>query len=250
MSNETVFQNGMTQTIEALPPIVSRAEWQQARDALLVKEKAATRNSDRLAAERRRLPMVEIDKQYVFDGPKGPTTLLEMFEGRRQLVIYHFMFHPDWTEGCVGCSSAIDNMGHPAHLHARNTTLAVVARAPLATAMPFVERMGWTLPWYSSFESDFNFDFDMSSETGESHGLSVFLREGERIFHTYFTGARGVESLGSTFSLLDLTPWGRQEEWEDSPAGWPQSPTYGWSRHHDRYDQYDASNREAIDLQA
>lgn len=219
----------------ALPRIVSRDEWLMARQELLAKEKEATQARDALNAERRRLPMVKIEKEYAFAGPGGKASLLDLFEGRRQLIIYHFMFDPDWDEGCDGCSMVVDNMGHPAPLHARDTSLALVSRAPLEKIEPFKERMGWTVPWYSSFGSDFNYDFGVTTDAGETFGLSVFLRDGDSIFHTYFTAGRGVEYLGSNWSYLDLTPLGRQEDWEDSPAGWPQTPPYGWMRHHDRY---------------
>jgi predicted dithiol-disulfide oxidoreductase (DUF899 family) len=217
------------------PKVVSRDEWLKAREALLAQEKAATRARDVLNAERRLLPMVKIDKDYVFEGPNGRVSLLDLFEGRRQLIIYHFMFDPDWEEGCEGCSMVVDNMGHPAHLHARDTSRALVSRAPLKKIEPFKKRMGWTIPWYSSYGSDFNYDFGVTTGEGEIFGLSVFLRDGDNIFQTYFTNGRGVEQLGSNWSYLDLTPFGRQENWEDSPAGWPQTPPYEWWRHHDRY---------------
>jgi predicted dithiol-disulfide oxidoreductase (DUF899 family) len=228
-----------------LPKVVSAAEWQAARDELLVKEKEATRARDALAAERRRLPIVRIEKGYVFDGPSGKASLLDLFEGRRQLIVYHFMFGPNQDEGCNGCSMVVDGIVHLAHLHARDTSLALVSRAPLAKISPFKERMGWTIPWYSSFENDFNVDFDVSPETpqvgeyqdGEQFGLSVFLRDGDSIYRTYFTSGRGVEALGTTWTLLDLTPLGRQEDWEDSPAGYPQTKPYQWWRHHDRYEE-------------
>jgi predicted dithiol-disulfide oxidoreductase (DUF899 family) len=227
----------MTRNVQqALPPIVFREQWEAAREAFLVKEKAATRARDALNAERRRLPMVEIDKAYDLRGRRGPAPLLDLFEGRRQLIVYHFMFGPDWDEGCDGCSMMVDNMGHPAHLHARDTSLALVSRAPLEKIEPFRKRMGWTLPWYSSHGTDFNRDFGVTRGESESFGLSVLLRHGDRIFQTYFTNRRGVEYLGSSFSYLDLTPYGRQEDWEDSPPGWPQGPRYSWWRHHDRYD--------------
>ncbi|HKB92222.1 MAG TPA: DUF899 domain-containing protein [Opitutaceae bacterium] len=220
---------------DALPKIVSRAKWQVARDKLLVKEKASTRARDALAAERRRLPMVEIDKDYSFGGPDGTVSLLDLFDGRRQLVVYHFMFDPSWDEGCPGCSMLADNIGHLAHLHARDTSLALVSLAPLSKIKPFKKRMGWTVPWFSSSGSDFNRDFGVTTDEGETFGLSVFLRDGDRIFHTYFTAGRGVEPIVGTANYLDLTPYGRQEDWENSPAGWPQTPTYGWGRHHDKY---------------
>lgn len=267
---------------EAHPRIASRAEWLAARKQLLEKEKALTRAGDALAAERRRLPMVRIDKDYVFEGPAGwggKATLADLFDGRRQLIVYHFMFDADdppagqsgapWDEGCPGCSFMADNLPrHLEHLHARDTNLVLVSRAPLAKIEPFYRRMGWTLPWYSSFESDFNYDFHVTldpdrgstewnyrdaaelvragkipSVRGELPGLSVFLRVGDGVFHTYSTYARGLEAALPTCHLLDLTPLGRQEEWEDSPPGWPQTPTHQWLRHHDRYDQKPAASR-------
>jgi predicted dithiol-disulfide oxidoreductase (DUF899 family) len=215
--------------------VVSREDWIAARKELLTKEKQSTRLRDQLSAERRKLPWVKVEKDYVFEGPNGRASLLDLFEGRRQLIIYHFMFDPKWDEGCDGCSMMVDNMGHPAHLHARDTSRVLVSRAPLAKIEPFKKRMGWTIPWYSSFGSDFNYDFGVTTDEGEMFGLSVFLRDGKDVYHTYFTDGRGVEYLGSNFSYLDLTPFGRQEVWEDSPQGWPQTPPYAWWRHHDRY---------------
>jgi predicted dithiol-disulfide oxidoreductase (DUF899 family) len=224
---------------KALPEIVSPKQWQAAHDKLLAKEKAATRARDALAALRRRQPMMEIEKDYVFEGSAGKTSLLGLFEGRRQLIVYHFMFAPDvdgWPRaGCPGCSFVVDNIGHLAHLHARDTSLVLVSRAPLANIRRYQKRMGWTVPWYSSRRSDFNADFGLTTDEGETFGLSVFLRDGKRIFRTYFTAARGVEALGSAWTFLDLTPLGRQEDWEDSPKGWPQTPPYEWWRRHDEY---------------
>lgn len=225
----------MEKTI-ALPQVVSRDEWLAAQKAFLAREKEFTRQRDKLNAERRRLPMVKIEKAYVFEGPDGKASLLDLFEGRRQLILYHFMFGPDWDEGCEGCSMLVDNMGHPAHLHARDTSRVLVSRAPLAKLERYKTRMGWTLPWYSSFGSDFNYDFGVTTDQGETFGLSVFLHDDDSIFQTYFTNGRGVEYLGSNWSYLDLTPFGRQEAWEDSPAGWPQTPPYAWWRRHDEYD--------------
>jgi predicted dithiol-disulfide oxidoreductase (DUF899 family) len=227
-----------------LPPVVSPTEWQAAREALLAKEKETGRARDALAAERRRLPMVRIDKDYTFDGPNGKATLLDLFEGRTQLLLYHFMFGPNQDAGCDGCSMFVDQIGHLAHLHARDTSFALVSRAPITSIEPYRKRMGWTVPWYSSFESDFNVDFEVSPETpkadayqdGETFGLSVFLRDGDSVFRTYFTTARGVEALGSVWTFLDLTPLGRQENWEDSPAGYPQTKPYEWWRRHDEYE--------------
>jgi len=228
-----------------LPPVVTQAEWQAARDELLVKEKEATRARDRLAAERRRLPMVLIDKEYVFDGPNGKATLLDLFEGRRQLLLYNFMFGPNQDVGCNGCSMFVDQIGHLAHLHARDTSFVLVSRAPIEKIEPYRRRMGWSIPWYSSFESDFNVDQGVSPEEpqvdayqdGESFGLSVFFRDGDRVYRTYFTSGRGVEALGSVWTFLDLTPLGRQENWEDSPDGYRQTKPYEWWRRHDEYEQ-------------
>ena len=223
----------------SLPQIVSRAEWQAAHEQLLAAEKEATRARDALAAERRRQPMVRIDKQYVLEGPGGEASLLDLFEGRRQLLLYHFMFAPGtggWPEaGCPGCSMFVDQIGHPAHIHARDTSFALVSRAPLASIEAYRDRMGWSLPWFSSAGSDFNDDFGVSTPEGETFGLSVFLRDGDDVFHTYFTAGRGVEALGSVWTFLDLTPLGRQEDWEDSPPGRPQGPRYEWWRRHDEY---------------
>lgn len=222
-----------------LPKIVSRAEWKRARAELLAKEKAETRRRDALAAERRRLPMLPIEKEYAFAGPRGKVGLLDLFAGRRQLLLYHFMFAPDvdgWPNaGCPGCSMFIDQVGHLAHLHARDTSFVLVSRAPLVRLKTYQKRMGWTIPWYSSEGSDFNVDFGVTTKEGETFGLSVFLREGEEVFQTYFTDGRGVEALGPVWTLLDVTPLGRQEDWEDSPAGYPQAKPYQWWRRHDEY---------------
>jgi predicted dithiol-disulfide oxidoreductase (DUF899 family) len=219
-----------------LPPIVSPAEWQSARARLLEQEKAATRALDALAAQRRRMPMTPVDKPYRFDGPHGAATLLDLFEGRRQLVVYHFMLAAGTERPCAGCSSFTDNVGNLAHLHARDTTFALVSRAPLPELEAFKRRMGWTMPWWSSARSDFNDDFGVTVDGRETFGLSVLLRDGERVFRTYFTAARGVDRLRFDFNLLDLTPLGRQELWEESPGGWPQTPPYAWWRLHDEYE--------------
>ena len=223
-----------------LPQVVSEAEWEAAHEELLAKEKQATRARDGLAAERRRQPMVRIDKDYAFEGPAGEARLIDMFEGRPQLIVYHFMFAPGvegWpSAGCEGCSMVVDQIGHLAHFHARDTSLALVSRAPLANLERYRKRMGWTIPWYSSAGGDFNVDFGLTRDEGERFGLSVFLRDGEDVYRTYLTGGRGVEALGSVWSFLDLTPLGRQEEWEDSPEGYPQTPPYTWWRRHDEYE--------------
>ena len=223
----------------SFPNVVSEGEWQAALEAIHAEEKRATRERDALAARRRRLPLLEIEKPYEFEGPGGRASLLDLFEGRRQLLLYHFMFGPGaegWPDaGCPGCSMLVDQIGHPAHLHARDTSLALVSIAPLAKIEEYRKRMGWTLPWYSSAGSDFNRDFDVTRDDGEMFGLSVFVRDGERIFRSYFTSRRGVEALGNVWSFLDLTPLGRREEWEDSPAGVAKEPPYQWWRRHDEY---------------
>ncbi|PBC64346.1 hypothetical protein BKI49_08340 [Streptomyces sp. Tue6028] len=231
-----------------LPRIVSREEWRAAREKLLVQEKAATRARDALNAERRGLPMVEIDKEYVFEGGDGKATLLDLFRGRQQLVVYHFMFAPEWDAGCRSCSAFLDQIGHLAHLRARGTEFAAVSRAPYTRILPFKARMGWTVPWYSSYDSDFNHDFQVSftgdegdggGEPYERPGASCFLRDRDRVFHTYSTYERGLDGLGSTTSLLDLTALGRQEEWEEpkgraSSLGAPAGSA--GIRYHDEYD--------------
>jgi len=227
-----------------LPPVVSRSEWEGARQELLAKEKEATRARDALAAERRRLPRVRVEKDYVLQGPEGEVPLGELFEGRRQLILYHFMFGPNQDAGCDGCSMVVDQLGHLAHFHARDTSFALVSRAPVEKLEAYRERIGWDVPWYSSFASDFNVDFEVSPEEprvgeyqdGETFALDVFLRDGDEIFQTYRTESRGVEALGSVWSYLDLTPLGRQEEWEDSPEGYPQGKPYQWWRRHDEYE--------------
>ena len=221
----------------AVPQVVTQQEWEVACADLLIEEKRATRALDALAAKRRRLPMTPVPGAYVLAGVHGPASLLDVFEGRRQLVIYHFMFAPGDTDVCRGCSTFNDNVGRLEHLHARDTTYALVSRAPLRELEAYRERMGWTVPWYSSFGTDFNRDFGVSGEDGgERFALSVLLRDGEDVFRTYATRGRGVDRLRLDFNLLDLTAFGRQETWEDSPDGWPQSPPYQWWRRHDEYE--------------
>jgi predicted dithiol-disulfide oxidoreductase (DUF899 family) len=202
------------------PPIVSRDEWAAARAALLIKEKEATRARDRLNAERRRLPMVKMEKEYIFEGPDGRASLFGLFDGRRQLIVYHFMFDPSWDDGCPSCTNLVDNIPFRlARINRRDTTMVLVSRAPLAKLEAYKARMKWTVPWYSSFGSDFNYDFGVSGEQGETPGLSVFLRVGDQILHSYSTTGRGVDILLGTYNYLDLTPLGRQEDWEDRPEG-------------------------------
>jgi predicted dithiol-disulfide oxidoreductase (DUF899 family) len=233
------------------PQIASRAEWLAARKALLAKEKAFTRERDALSAARRQMPMVEVEKEYVFEGTAGPATLHDLFRQHRQLMVYHFMFDPSWDEGCKSCSHLADNFaGILVHLAARDTSFAVVSRAPLAKIEVFRKRMGWSFPWLSSFGNDFNYDFHVTFDeaagsleynyasapellkrgeiwhTGELPGLSVFLRDCERVFHTYSTYQRGLDLLLNTYNFLDLTPLGRQEE---------DGKIQAWIRHHDKY---------------
>jgi predicted dithiol-disulfide oxidoreductase (DUF899 family) len=217
----------------SLPEVVSRSEWLEARKALLVKEKALTRARDALNTERRELPMVRIDKDYAFDGPSGEVTLLDMFQGRRQLILGHFMFDPSWDAGCSSCSAGADEVsdGLVRHLNTRDTSLAFVSRAPLAKIEAYKATKGWTFPWYSSHGSDFNYDFHVTldpsvtpaeynyspvenADPGEAPGQSIFLRDGDEVFHTYSSYARGAEATGGSYYYLDLTPLGRQEEWE------------------------------------
>ena len=229
------------------PTIVSRSEWTAARKRLLAKEKEFNRQRDALSAERRKLPMVAIEKEYAFQGPQGRRTLAELFEGQRQLLVYHFMFEPDHDEGCPACSFVADNFASGlVHLAARDTAFVVISRAPLDKIERFKKRMGWTFPWLSSFGSDFNYDLGVTLDKkhaeynyapvtaqpevypheGEREGLSVFLRDGDRLFHTYSTYQRGLDSFLNTYNFLDVTPLGRQEE----------DGIMGWVRHHDKYE--------------
>ena len=217
------------------PPVVPEAEWRKELASLREEEKAMTRQLDVLNARRRRLPMTQVDAGYVFDGEGVRRTLLDLFDGRSQLIVYHFMFGPDWDAGCDGCSWVVDAMSHPAHLNARDVSLALVSRSTLDQLLEYRHRMGWDVPWYSSLGSTFNEDMGATVGGEESHGLSVFLRAGNDVWRTYFTEDRGVEHLGSHWTYLDLTPYGRQETWEDSPPGWPQDPAYTWQRRHDEY---------------
>jgi predicted dithiol-disulfide oxidoreductase (DUF899 family) len=218
-----------------LPPVVSPQEWAAARAELLVEEKKLTRARDALAAKRRRMPRLAVQKEYRFEGPNGPASLLDLFDGRRQLVVYRFFFEPGvdgWPEhGCRGCSFMADQVAHLAHLNARDTTFVNVSRAPQADIERWKARMGWEIPWYT-ITDDFDADFDVD----EWHGTNAFLRDGDEIFRTYFVNARGDEALGSTWSYLDITALGRQEQWEDSPEGYPQTQAYGWWNLHDEYE--------------
>src|SRR4029079_7793652 len=222
-------------------PIVSPQEWQDAGERMLVKEKEFTRARDALAAERRRMPWMEVEKDYRFEGPDGGATLLDLFQGRRQLIVYRAFYasaitpfseggsYPD--RACVGCSFVADQVAHPSHLNARDTTLVFVSRAPQADIAHLKKRNGWELiPWYS-LTDDFDADFDVD----DWHGTNAFVRDGDRVFRTYFVNARGDEAMGSTWNYLDITAFGRQEEQEDSPEGYPQTPAYQWWNYHDAY---------------
>ncbi|MBJ7412259.1 MAG: DUF899 domain-containing protein [Phenylobacterium sp.] len=217
------------------PPIVSPEAWEAARAQLLVKEKAMTRARDALAAERRRMPWLAVEKDYVFEGPNGPASLVDLFDGRRQLIVYRAFFEPGvlgWPErACRGCSLVADQVAHVAHLNARDTTLVFVSRAPQADIAALKARMGWTMPWFTITDS-----FDADVGVAEWHGTNVFYRDGERVFRTYFVNNRGDEQMGNTWNYLDITPLGRQELWEDSPGGYPQTPTYKWWNWHDAYE--------------
>jgi predicted dithiol-disulfide oxidoreductase (DUF899 family) len=229
-------------------PTVSREEWIAARKVLLQKEKEFTRARDELSRQRRDLPWVRVDKKYVFDGPNGQETLAQLFENRSQLLVYHFMFPPDWSEGCKHCSFWADHFDATrVHLNHRDAMLVVVSRAPLSKIEPFRKRMGWGFKWLSSFETDFNRDYQVSFtpeemkakkaiynfavlEGGppEREGISVFHKDGTgAVFHTYSAYARGIDMLNGTYQLLDLLPKGRDEEGLESSQEWVQ--------YHDRY---------------
>jgi predicted dithiol-disulfide oxidoreductase (DUF899 family) len=215
-------------------PIVTPPEWEAARRRLLVKEKELTRARDALAAERRRMPWLAVEKEYAFDGPEGTASLLDLFEGRRQLLVYRAFFEPGvsgWPDhACVGCSLMADQVAHLAHLNARDTTLAFASRAPQPDIERVKARMGWTMPWYTitdGFDTDFGVD--------EWYGTNAFIRDGDSVYRTYFINNREHEPMGGTSSYLDVTALGRQEEWEDSPEGYPQTPQYAWLNWHDGY---------------
>jgi predicted dithiol-disulfide oxidoreductase (DUF899 family) len=216
------------------PPVVSEQDWEAARQQLLVKEKELTRARDALAASRRRMPWLGVEKEYEFDGPDKKVGLLDLFQGRRQLIVYRAFFEPGvkgWPEhACIGCSFGADQVACLAHLNARDTTLVYVSRAPQADIERLKARMGWHMPWYTitdEFDADFGVD--------EWHGTNAFIREGDAIFRTYFINNRGDEALGGTWAYLDITALGRQEDWEDSPQGYPQSRPYEWWHYHEEY---------------
>jgi predicted dithiol-disulfide oxidoreductase (DUF899 family) len=220
-----------------LPPVVSAEEWKAAREELLVKEKELTRARDTLAAERRRMPRLAVEREYRFEGPEGRASLTDLFDGRRQLIVYRFFFEEGVNgfpeKGCPGCSFVADQVAHLSHLNARDATLVFVSRAPQADIRRLKERMGWDIPWFTITDS-FDADFDVA----EWHGTNVFLRDDEdRVFRTYLVDKRGDEQMGNTWNYLDVTPFGRQEIWEDSPEGYPQTQAYVWWNRHDEYDE-------------
>jgi predicted dithiol-disulfide oxidoreductase (DUF899 family) len=236
----------------AHPPIATREEWLSQRLALLAEEKEVTKAYDRVNARRRRLPMVKVEKPYTFMGADGETSLLGLFDGKRQLIVHHFMFAPEWDSGCGSCTWHANQFGDLSSLEKADVRMVRVSRAPIEKLLAYQQEKGWPTPWYSSFGTDFNYDFMVTLDpargstqynykTGEEltkavgplegssewPGFSVFFRLGDEVFHTYSAYGRGVERLMDVFGLLDITPYGRQEDFEDSPAGWPQNPTYG-----------------------
>ena len=231
------------------PKIASSQEWEGARKKLLVKEKELTRARDALAAERRRMPWLAVEKEYEFDGPKGKASLLDLFDGRRQLIVYRAFFEPGvkgWPEhACVGCSMVADQVAHVAHLNARDTTLAFASRAPQADIERLKARMGWEMPWYTITDS-----FDKDFGVNEWHGTNSFIRDGNKVFRTYFINDRGDEQMGNTWNYLDITALGRQEEWEDSPEGYPQTPMYEWWIWHDEPNTTDEDRPGLVQLRA
>ncbi|MBW0130691.1 DUF899 domain-containing protein [Pseudonocardia oceani] len=215
-------------------PVVDADEWDAARRALLVQEKELTRARDAMAARRRRMPWTSVEREYAFDGPDGRVTLPDLFDGRRQLIVYRAFLEEGvhgWPDhACRGCSLVADQVAHVAHLHARDTTLVFASRAPQPDIARVKERMGWTMPWFTmldGFDTDFGVD--------QWHGTNAFLRDGDRVYRTYFVDNRGDEAMGGTWSYLDITALGRQESWEDSPEAYPQSPPYAWWNWHDTY---------------
>lgn len=214
------------------PPIVAPEEWEAARLRLLVKEKELTKARDAMAAERRRMPWTPVNRTYEFEGPSGRVSLLDLFEGRQQLIVYRAFLDPGvhgWPDhGCVGCSMIADQVAHVAHLHNRNTSLVFASRGSQADIQRIKERMGWEMPWVTITDS-----FDVDFGVDEWHGTNAFIRDGDEVCRTYFINSRGDEALGSTWSYLDMTALGRQEAWEDSPEGYPQDPPYSWWSWHD-----------------
>jgi predicted dithiol-disulfide oxidoreductase (DUF899 family) len=233
-------EDSMTELTMQTPPVVTAGEWEAARQRLLVTEKELTRARDALAAERRRMPWLPVAKEYAFDGPDGRVSLPGLFQGRRQLIVYRAFFEPGvygWPDhACIGCSLVADQVAHVAHLNARDTTLVFVSPAAQPDIARVKARMGWTHPWYTLTD-----EFDADFGVREWHGTNAFIRDGDQVFRTYFLNNRGDEPMGGTWAYLDITALGRQEEWEDSPEGYPQTPPYSWWNWHDGYGTAQAS---------
>jgi predicted dithiol-disulfide oxidoreductase (DUF899 family) len=229
------------------PQIVSQEEWLAAHTNLLAKEKQVLRERDALNAERRRMPWQAVEKQYEFDGPKGKVSLLDLFEGRRQLIVYRAFFEPGvhgWPDhACRGCSLGADQVSHLAHLNARDTTLAYASRAPQPDIERLKARMEWKMPWYTITDS-----FDIDFGVDEWHGHNAFIRDGDKVFHTYLINTRGDEAMGTVWSYLDMTALGRKENWEDSPAGYPQTAPYKWFNWHDNYDAEASPDQKWVEV--
>ena len=225
------------------PRIVSAQEWDTAHRQLLVQEKEVMRAHDALAAQRRRMPWLAVDRKYEFDGPDGKVGLLDLFDGRRQLIVYRAFFEPGvhgWPEhACIGCSMMADHVGDLAHLNARDTTLVFASRAPQPDIARVKERMGWhRIPWFTILPQPDGSAFDTDFGVHEWHGHNAFVHDGDQIYRTYFISGRGDEAMGNTWSYLDMTALGRQEDWEDSPDGYPQTPPYEWWDWHDEYGRH------------
>ena len=242
------METTQTEPAARIPPVVSPQEWEAARQQLLTKEKAHTRARDALAAERRRMPWMAVEKAYEFQGPQGKVSLLDLFAGRRQLIVYRAFFEPGvfgWPDhACRGCSLGADQVGHLAHLNARDTTLAYASRAPQAEIARLKQRMGWEeIPWYTLTDT-----FDTDFGVNEWHGHNAFFRDGSQVYRTYFINSRGDEAMGTVWSYLDMTALGRQEAWEDSPKGYPQTPTYKWWNWHDNYEAEASPNQRWVEV--
>jgi predicted dithiol-disulfide oxidoreductase (DUF899 family) len=242
------FQMSINKIAMKTPPVVSAKEWDAARERLLVKEKELTRARDAMAAERRRMPWFAVEKKYMFEGPNGKVSLLDLFDGRQQLILYRAFFEPGvfgWPDhACRGCSMCADQVSNLIHLNQRDTTLAYASRAPHADIQRLQKRMGWEkIPWYTITDS-----FDSDFEVAEYHGHNAFIRDGDRVFRTYFINSRGDEAMGTIWNYLDMTALGRQEAWEDSPEGYPQTPPYKWWNWHDNYENEPSPNRKWVEV--
>ncbi|HEV7317405.1 MAG TPA: DUF899 domain-containing protein [Ensifer sp.] len=246
---DKTVENGRTTGEPAMqrPAVVSPQAWEAARQEMLVKEKTHTRARDALAAERRRMPWMAVAKDYAFEGPDGKKSLLELFDGRHQLIVYRAFYEPGvygWPDhACRGCSMVADQVAHLSHLNARDTTLIFASRAPQADIARLKARMGWTMPWYTITDS-----FDVDFGVDEWHGHNVFFRDGDQLFRTYLVNNRGDEQMGGTWNYLDITPLGRQEVWENSPAGYPQTPSYKWWNWNDSYIEGAAPDKKWVEV--